>query len=143
MNRVSIILFSAIACAFASCETEDAQVYSESEILEGNKALAAIVETAFADNDKAKVESAKEDTYYYSVDDLAEADEFVSAVTCGEYSEDNPSYVLPAGFGQVDVTAATGENTGYFYVIDFDIIGYSGIRYILAAESFIEARTVN
>ncbi len=143
MNRVSIILFSAIACAFASCETEDAEVYSESEILEGNKALAAIVETAFAENDKCKVESAKEGTYYYSVDDLDEADEFVLAVTCGEYSEGNPSYVLPAGFGQVDVASASDEDSEYFYVVDFDIVGYSGIRYVLADKSFIEARTDN
>ncbi len=134
MNRFSIVLLSAIAVAFSSCEEDNVDVYSEGEIVEGNKVLASIIETAFSDNDKSKIETSEENVFYYTVDDQSDADAFVDVVTCGEYVDNPHTYVLPAGFGRVAVSPSLEEGD-YYYLVDFDIVGYNGIRYILISDA--------
>ncbi len=132
MRKVAITLVLAMSSMmFSSCEADDAAVYSEDEIVRGNMAMAQIVETAFVENNPSLVETSNDNIYYYIVDSQDDANAFVEAVTCGEYSEGSPVYVLPAGFGSVSVAITESETT--YYKIDFDIVDYSGIRYILTS----------
>ncbi|MFR9503727.1 MAG: hypothetical protein SNH73_04680 [Rikenellaceae bacterium] len=134
MRKVVKVLLASIACLAVSCD--DATVYSESDILEGNKALSAISEAAFGEGDKSIIATDQDDIFYYEVDDQQEADEFIDAVTCGSYLSGALHFELSAGLGSVDVEPSDVE--GCFYVVDFDVKTLPAVTYIVATDEYID-----
>lgn len=139
MNRVSLIFFSILsALLFLSCEAgeNDIAEFSEEEIIEGNRAIAAISEIAFADGDKSKIATEEEDIFYYLMDDQQQADEFVEAITFGNYNYDYYTLKLAADMGSLTIIPSGQDNC--YFIIDFDIVTLPEVRYVVVNELFFE-----
>ncbi len=141
MNRFSLILLSAFAVLFlGSCEIGENSIaeFSEEDILEGNIAIAAISEAAFGEGDKSIVATSDENVFYYLVDDQADADDFIAAVTCGTYISDYYIFSLAADMGTVEVMPSGDESC--YYIVDFEVVTLPEVRYILVDDLYLSLK---